>query len=345
MDFVNAISSLAGYSTAYSNMTTQSSGLNASTVDKIKRMENLTNTSMTATSCFIGLNSPIMSGLSTAAYINKMAAILNEGTSVFTNNSSYTSNPVANSYVAPQENKTQNTEAKTETKAAPKAETKTTGFTPEQAKLTQQGSDTCAKRHQEVKAEHKEAQKKELMDLVKQVAEKKSSGTQGAGYFLNYANGRIAELEKSFTKEELRAIYNEIEKDAQPKYESTEKLPQNNGQNAAHKIQAEKIRAQYIENPRQGSKLAILRAQLESVEKIEKLGNYGRCAGYLPSKASLEQQIREIESGEMEAILEAQIQKLEEETKDYGETSWYNFTKNSKLKELESLKEQKANLF
>ena len=37
MDFVNAISSLAGYSTAYSNMTTQSSGLNASTVDKIKK--------------------------------------------------------------------------------------------------------------------------------------------------------------------------------------------------------------------------------------------------------------------------------------------------------------------
>ena len=46
--------------------------------------------------------------------------------------------------------------------------------------------------------------------------------------------------------------------------------------------------------------------------------------GYLPSKPALEKQIREIESGEAEAVLEIQIQKLEEQPLDF---MWQDFLK------------------
>ncbi|MCQ2790069.1 MAG: hypothetical protein MJ229_06810 [bacterium] len=337
MNFLNALSSLSGNTSYFSNMTPQSSGLSAETISKIQKMETLTNLSSSTTSCFIGLNAPVMTGISSASYVHQMAAILNEATnSVFeSSKNSYTSTPVASTTP-------KYTNATAETKAPAKKETQEKSKE-ETDKMINACSDAFAKRHASDKAEQKEAHKNELINLVQSLTDKKHSGTQAAGYYLNYANNRIAELEKLFTEDELKEIYDQIAQDAKPKYEGDEKLPENKGQDAAKKQLAKQARAKRIENPAEGSKLAILRAQLKTVSELEK--THTATAGYLPNKSVIEKQIREIETGETEAILTLQIEKLEEETKDYGETRWYNFSKNAKLRELEELKERKANLF
>lgn len=99
-----------------------------------------------------------------------------------------------------------------------------------------------------------------------------------------------------------------------------------------------------IEHPRSGSKLSILQAELKTVEELE-AKNIGT-SGYLPSASKIKAQIEEIMNADKkEKELKERISELETEVNSYGETKWYNFTKNSKKRELENLKNELENLY
>ncbi|MCQ2789594.1 MAG: hypothetical protein MJ229_04355 [bacterium] len=99
-----------------------------------------------------------------------------------------------------------------------------------------------------------------------------------------------------------------------------------------------------IEHPRSGSKLSILQAELKTVEELE-AKNVG-ASGYLPSASKIKAQIEEIMNADKkEKELKERISELETEVNSYGETKWYNFTKNSKKRELENLKNELENLY
>lgn len=152
--------------------------------------------------------------------------------------------------------------------------------------------------------------------------------------------GALDYAENLISENKSKRWYQKNKQNTNPETPAERVLPQNPARNAAMAKLAENEMNKKIANPKSGSTLAILKAKYQTAIN---LGARAQQAGF--NVDTLETQIQEIESGNRERELRAQIRELSAKVDGYGETHWYNVFKNADKRKLEALKKELSNLY